>query len=139
MASIDFYTEAHLFVSAIRVLEYQQTRPPSVDDICEILSLSLEEGHRICRRLSDFKVIDQIEGAYGTRLSISDHLKLEEIPREMEENGLSEALKKFQSERKQITEKVESIKAEQDEKKKNLFAELEKQLKDGMGKKRQAD
>lgn len=135
MASMDFYTEAHLVVSAIRVLEYQHARPPSIDDVCEILSFSLEKGNRICRKLFDLKVIDLIEGAYGTRLSVKDHLKLEDIPQEAEESRLSEALKEFQENRKQITKKVESIQAEQAEKKKDLFAELEKQLKKGVDKK----
>ena len=129
---IDLYMEAHLTVAALRVLEHRHTHPPSVDDVCEMLGYSLEKGNRICRKLTEMGIIDLIEGAYGTRLSVTDHLKIEEIPRGASDDRLNEELKKFQAERKQITQKVESIKAEQEEKKKSLFAELEKQLKTGV-------
>ena len=134
MTQLDPYSEAHLVVAAIRILEYRHGRPPSVDEICQCLSFSLEKGNQICRKLHDLEVVRVIDGAFGTRISIANHLKLEEISRE-EEDRLSEELKKFQESRKQITQKVESIQAEQAEKKKNLFAELEEKLKKETGKK----
>ncbi len=129
MASTDFYTESHLVIAAIRLLEHQKKAPPGIDDVCKALACSAEHGNRICRRLFDMKVIRLIEGAYGTRLFILDHLKLEEIPRGEQGDKLSEELKKFQANRSNMSDKIESIKAEQAEKKKSLFAELEKQLK----------
>jgi len=128
----DFYMEAHLAVAALRVLEHRDPQPPSVDDISEMLGYSLEKGNRLCRKLIELGILELIEGAYGTRLSIVDHLKIEDIPRGAPEDRLNEELKRFQDEKKQIAKKVESIKAEQDEKKKSLFAELEKQLKTGV-------
>ena len=139
MTSIDFYAEAHLTVSAIRVLEYRHTRPPSVDEVCEMLSFSLEKGNRLCRKLLDLGIVSLVQGAYGDRLSIQDHLKLEEIPRGESENRLREELERFQAQRNHITEKVESIRTEQADKKRSLFAELEKQLKSGVTKKPSAD
>lgn len=82
------------------------------------------------------QAINLIEGAYGTRLFILDHLKLEDIPRGEEEDKLSDQLKKFQASRDNMSEKIESIKTEQAEKKKSLFAELEKQLKKNVNKNR---
>lgn len=136
MASIDFYAEAHLVVSAIRMVEYRKKSPPSIDDVCEALAYTLEHGSRICRRLFEMQAINLIEGAYGTRLFILDHLKLEDIPRGEEEDKLSDQLKKFQASRDNMSEKIESIKTEQAEKKKSLFAELEKQLKKNVNKNR---
>jgi len=135
MGSIDFYTEAHLVVSAIRMLEYRHTRPPSVGEVCDMLAFSLEKGNRLCRKLSELEAIRLIEGAYGVRLSVQDHLKLEEIPRGKPESRLSNEVKRFQDQRNHFTHKVESIQAEQADKKKSLFAELEKQLKSDLGEK----
>ena len=135
MAPTDFYTEAHQVIAAIRILEHQKKTAPSVDAVCETLAYSLERGSRICRRLFEMKAINLIEGAYGTRLFILDHLKLEEIPRGEEGSKLSEELKRFRATRDNMSEKIESIKTEQAEKKKSLFAELEKQLKKGVGEK----
>ena len=129
MTSLDFYTEAHLFVAAIRVLEHQKKTLPSIRDVCNILNISLEHGNSICRKLFERTVINLVEGAYDSRLFITDHLKLEEIPKEEKEDKFNEELKRFQEQQKQLSQKIESIHAEQTEKKKNLFAELEKKLK----------
>jgi len=129
MSPLDFYTEAHLVVATIRVLEFQKKAPPSVNDICETLAISLEHGHRICRKLFELSAINLVESSHGLRLFINDHLKLEEIPREKIEDKLNEELRQFQQQQKQISQKVETIQAQQTEKKRNLFAELEKKLK----------
>ena len=94
-----------------------------------MVSFSLEQGNFICNKLEDMGVIEVVEGAYGTRLFIKNHLILEEIPQDGPESRLDEALKQFHSSRKAYSRKVESIKADQDVKRKNLFADLEKKLK----------
>ena len=134
MKDRDLYTEAHLVVAATRVLEHRDSAPPTLDAVCEILSFSLEQGGHICRRLKEMGVVDMVEGGYGIRLYIKDHLKIEEIPRGTAESRLDDELKKFQSAQKKISQKVESIKAEQEEKKKTLFAKLEKEMKKGLEK-----
>ena len=63
------------------------------------------------------------------RLFIKDHLLLEEIPISDQESKLDEALKQFKATRKGYADKVASIQADQKEKRKNLFADLEKKLK----------
>lgn len=132
---INLYTIAHLFVSAIRVCEHQNKRPAAVEDICRILSISIERSNYICRKLKELGIIEEIEGSYGNRLFIRDHLKIEEIPREGDDRKFDEELKKFQKSQKAISHKIENIKAKQAEKKKNLFAEMEKKLKQELDKK----
>jgi len=134
MKDTNFYGNAHLVVAAIRVLEHEKTRPPSIDEVCGALSVSLELGHMLCRKLQDMDIIEVLEGSYGTRLFIRDHLKLEDIPKESTEPGLEAAIRQFQDSRKEMAEKVASIQADQAEKKKNLFAELEKKLKENIDK-----
>ncbi|MBW1841541.1 MAG: hypothetical protein JRI75_07075 [Deltaproteobacteria bacterium] len=136
MKDRDFYTDAHLIVAAARVLEHRDSAPPTLDAVCQFLSFSLEQVGHICRKLKEIGIIDMVESAYGNRLYIKNHLKIEDIPRGAKESRLDDELKKFQSTQKKLSQKVESIKAEQEEKKKNLFAKLEKEMKKGLEKKK---
>ena len=138
METKDQYTQAHLVVSAIRVLDHQQSAPPAIEEVCRMLGYTLEQGHMICRRLKELGIIDIVEGAFGTRLSIKDYLALEEIPKGFRESLLDKELKAFQSTRKERSKEMEvaSFKAKQDEKKRTLFAEIEKKLKGGIDQKK---
>jgi hypothetical protein len=130
----DLYTHAHAFVAGIRVCEFRKAGQPTVDDVCNLLSMSTEQGHHICNKLAELQVIECVEGAFGIRVFIRDHLKLEEIPRGETGSSMEDELKKFQDSKKQFSKKIESIKAAQAEKKKSLFAEVEKKLKEQMDK-----
>lgn len=123
------YDEAHLIVSAIRVLNHRNAAPPSVEEVSDLLKVSLEQGNRLCRRVCDAGVAEVVDGAYGPKLFVKNHLAIEELPREAPKDALEGELKKFQDERRQIRHKVEAIQAKQAEKQKALFAELEKKLK----------
>jgi hypothetical protein len=129
MQSENIYANAHLFVAAVRVLDHQKGAPPAIEKVGALLSFSAEKTHLISRKLVDMGIIEVLEGAYGNRLVIKDHLKLEDIPKDATESKLDEELKKFKTGRKEIEKRVESIKAEQEQKQKELFAELEKKLK----------
>jgi hypothetical protein len=129
MTEKDLYNQAHLFVAAIRVLTHQKSAPPAMQNVCDLLDCSLEHGHWVSRRLTALEIIEAVQGAYGTRLFIKDHRKLEEIAQTPTENKLDEALREFQASRQDQSQKVAAVQAEQKAKQKNLFADLEKQLK----------
>jgi hypothetical protein len=131
MQNSDSYSNAHLFVAAIRVLTQQNSLPPSIDQVCRIISFSLEQGNFICKKLKELGVVDVVEGGFGNRLFIKDHLKIEEIPKGKKEGKLEESLKEFQNSKKEFSRKIESFQAKQAKKQKDLFAELEKKLKKG--------
>lgn len=133
--SKDLYTSAHLIISAIRVFEHQHNKPPTVEDICQLLSMSIEHSSYLSRKLKEMGIIDAVEGSYGMRLFIRDFLKIEEIPRDDDRSKLEEELQKFQESQKGLSQKIESIKTQQAEKKKSLFAEMEKKLKKELDKK----
>ena len=129
----DFYQEAHLFVAAVRILAYQRKNtPPTVKEICRLLSFSSEWGGMMCRRLQKLGVVDIITDSFQIRVFVDDHRKLEEIPRHEKEaeSGFDRDLEKFREEKKNLAGKVEAIQAELTEKKKGLFADLEKKLKE---------
>jgi hypothetical protein len=136
MKTITFYQNAHLFVAAIRVLEHQKKAPPLMEDVCRLLSFSLEQGHFICKKLEQMGIVEAVEGGYGLRLFIKNHLALEDLPKEGSQSRLEEALKEFKASKDVFQKKVASIKADQDKKKQSLFADLEKKLKQDMQKKK---
>jgi len=131
----DTYSKAHLFVAAMRLCEHRNGTPPSIEDICKTTSFSMEQANFLCRKLEELGVINAIEGSFGIRLFIQDHLKIEDIPQQPEGPNLEKELKKFQDNQKKLTQKIESFKVEQAEKKKNLFAEMDKKLKAELNKK----
>jgi len=134
MQNADFYSNAHLVVAAIRVLTHQNSTPPSMDQVCRIISFSLEQCNFICKKLKKIGIVDVVEGGFGTRLFIKNHLKIEEIPKGKKEDDLEESLKAFQNSRKDFTQKIESFQAKQAKKQRDLFAELEEKLKKGSNK-----
>ncbi|MCF8049985.1 MAG: hypothetical protein K9L59_02025 [Desulfobacterales bacterium] len=129
MAAASLYDQGHLVVAAIRVLEHQKGVPPSVDDISRCLSLSAEQSNRICSRLQEAGVIEVVKGAYGTRAFVRDYLRLEDLPKSEESAKLADEVKKFQESRKGMDERIAEFKAQQEEKKKSMFADLDKKLK----------
>ena len=131
----DLYSVAHLFVAAIRVCEHQISSPPTMDDISKILKMSLERSNYVCRKLKELGVIDSVEGSYGNRLFVRDHLKIEDIPRDTDGTQLDAELQKFKDAQKALGKKIETIQAQQAKKKKDLFAEMEKKLKQQLDKK----
>ena len=133
--SKNLYTTAHLFVSAIRVWEYQNDPPPALEEISQMLAMSIERTNYICRKLKEIGIVDSVEGSFGNRLFVRDHLKIDEIPREDDESKREEELKKFKESQKGLSQKIETIQAKQAQKKKDLFAEMEKKLKQELDKK----
>ena len=131
----DLYSNSHLFVAAIRIFEHCNSSPPSLNDICKTLSFSIEKGNLLLRRLKELEIIDVVEGSYGDRIFIRNHLKLEDIPSGEEQSKLEEELRKFQATQKKLSQKVESFQTEQAQKKKSLFSEMEKKLKAELEKK----
>jgi len=133
---IDFYDEAHLLVAAIRMFNHLNSRPPTVEDLCRTINISIERGNFLCRKLEELGIIEAVAGSYGARWYIREHLRIEDIPRGEPENKLGDELKKFQDSQKALSQKFESMKAEQQQKKKNLFADMEKKLKEELEKKK---
>lgn len=131
MKKTDFYSNAHLVVAAIRIHSHQNAAFPTIDEVSRTLSFSMEQGNYICKKLIGMGIIEVVEGAYETRLFIKNHLKIEEIPKGEKDSGLKEDLKKFKNSKKDFTQKIESFQAKQAKKQKDLFAELEKKMKNG--------
>lgn len=128
----DQYETAHLIVAAIRILDHQKGMPPDVEAVGKMLSLSSEESHFFCRKLEKAGIIEVVESAFGTKLFVKNHLELEKLPRGGQETHLKTDIDKFMSQRQDQFKEIESIKAKHEQKKKDLFDEINQKLKDGL-------
>lgn len=130
MEKKDLYSAGHLIVAAIRVLDHQKGMPPDIETLGQALSFSTEECLFFCRRLEKSGIIKIVESAFGIKLFIKDHLELEKLPRTENDTPIKDDIEKFMSQKQDQFKEIESIKAKQDQKKKDLFAEIEQKLKD---------
>ncbi len=74
------YEEGHLFVAAVRVLRHQLGAPPSLEELCSMLGISVEAGGATCRSLAQQNILEMIEDPFSVKVIIQDHLLLEELP-----------------------------------------------------------
>jgi len=127
------YSTAHLFVAAIRILDHRDGAPPELTAVCQQLDFSDEKGSYLLNRLKVLGIVDTVKSGFNNRIVVADHLAIEDLPRNVEESRLEQELKKFQKGKNVLEEKVASIKAQQNQKKQDLFAEIEKKMKKKMG------
>ena len=122
-------------MAALRVLDYQDGAPPALESVCRQLNFSEEKGSYLLNRLKELGIVDTVKSGFNDRIVVANHLAIEDIPRDAEESRLEQELKKFKKGKNAMKDKVASIKAQQDQKKQDLFAELEKKFKKKIEKK----
>ena len=69
---MDSYSEGHLFVAAIRLLQHQKNVPPSLEDVCAMLETTPESGHAVCRSLKKAGIIETLEDPYTIKLLVAE-------------------------------------------------------------------
>ena len=132
---MDAYTEAHLIVAAIRVLQHTNSSLPRIEEICTMLSISDEAGHSACRRLAKLGIVEILEDPFSIKLSVANHLAIETIPKGApQEKGLAREIEKFQAEKMKAGKKVADIQAELARKQKDKLAAIEAKFKKDMEK-----
>ena len=121
---------AHLVVSAVRVLEHQLKRPPSVDEIAELLGFAKEYAGHLVRALEAHEIVHPIHGPFETRVEIRDHHKIEELPAEDSGPGFKDEVddfhRKFEEKQKKLQNLFESGEAEERQRKR--FESLDDEL-----------
>jgi hypothetical protein len=123
-------------MAAVRLLAHRDQTPPDLDQVCRMLDLSQERTGFICRRLEDIGALETVKGAYGVRLFVRDHLKIEDIPKEDAPDKLQNELSKFQAAQQNAASRIAALQADQKKKKKTLFEEMEKKLRAEIEKKK---
>ena len=94
------YDESHLYVAGVRVLAHTHHRPPTVEEVAELLDLSKEAAYHLARALSARKILRLVESPFETHLEIADHRLLESLPRVETGPGIAEDLEEFTEKKK---------------------------------------
>ncbi len=132
---MDPYTEAHLFVAAIRLLQHQKQTPPAIEDVCKTLDVSVEAGLAVCRKLQKSSIVTMSEDPFSIKLGVDNHLEIENLPKEQKDgDSLSEDLEKFMAKKQDMDKKVEAIQAGLQKKKQDLHSDIEARLRKEMDK-----
>jgi hypothetical protein len=98
------YEEGHAHVAAVRVLQHRLARPPTIEEIAEVLGSKPEITNHRLRALEALGIVTIVENPFEVHVSVRDHLALEKLPPEVSEAGLSEAVQDF---KKRQAEKAE--------------------------------
>ncbi|MFH1679995.1 MAG: hypothetical protein ABIH26_05050 [Candidatus Eisenbacteria bacterium] len=94
------YEEGHLFVAAVRIVAHRESRPPTVEEIAELLGQSREIAYHLARGLAEKGVLRLLANPFETHVEIADHLAVEELPREDHGPGIEKDLREFQERKK---------------------------------------
>ncbi|MDR3631881.1 MAG: hypothetical protein P4L42_16285 [Desulfocapsaceae bacterium] len=132
---MDAYTEAHLVVAAIRILQHQKRTPPKLEEVCSLLAISDEAGHSCCRNLAKLGIIEVLEDPFSLNLTVANHLEIEKIPKnEQDGKGLARELEQFQAKKMKEGKKIADIQAEMAKKKQDMLSAIESKFKKEMEK-----
>lgn len=132
---MDPYNEAHLLVAAIRILQHQKHSPPTIEEVCSLLDISVEAGLITSRALSKTGIIELSEDPFSIKLAIADHLGIEKLPRQAKkEDSISRELAAFMEKKKDMDKKVESIQADLKKKRQDMHGGIEEKLRKEMEK-----
>ncbi len=132
---MDPYHEAHLLVAAIRILHHKKHSPPTIEEVCSTLDISVESGLATCRNLDKRGIIELSEDPFSIKLGIVDHLEIEKLPRETKKgDNLSKELEAFMAKKKDMDKKVEEIQADLKKKRQDMHGGIEEKLRKEMEK-----
>ena len=129
MKDLSLYQTAHLVVAAIRVLEYRDGNPPTVEAIAGLLIVSAEQAHRLCRKLESNGIVKITGSAYDARVFIQDHGAIEGLSDEPPKSGLEEELEKFKKDQQSKHKAIDDLKNKEASRRQELFKQIEEQLK----------
>lgn len=124
-------SQAHVVVAAVRVLTHKLNRPPSIEEIAELLGYSNEITGHLVRVLEARAIVHTIKSPFDVRVEIHEHLKIEELPIEDTGPGLQDEVDEFHKRFQQKQEALQNLfdSGELEAKKKKRLAGLEDELK----------
>lgn len=128
--NLTLYQKGHLLLSGIRIFEFNNEYAPGIEDLWHMFeSISREDLEFVVRRMENMGVVNVVGAAGSHRIFIGDHLKLEELKEEDKGPSMENEVAKFKEQQSKIGEKVTQMQAEQKNRKKDLYADMEQKLK----------
>ncbi len=109
MAHVPPQREAHLVVAAVRVLAHKTGRPPSVDEVAELLGQARELTGHLIRGLESVGIVNTIKSPFDLRVEVQNHLEIESLPVEDTGPGLRDEVEEFDKRFKEKQEKLQNL------------------------------
>ena len=132
MPTIPSQPKAHLLVAAIRVLGHKLQRPPTVDELGELLGFAREYAGHLVRALEAHEILHAIHGPFETRVEIRDHRRIEELPAEESGPGFQDEVddfhRKFEEKQRKLQNLFDSDEMQEHQRKR--FESLDDELRD---------
>ena len=119
-------------MAALRLFVHKNDRPPSIREIGEMIGMSVEMGNYLCNRLAQLGVVEVVEAFFEEKVTLKNHLLLEELPHEEKASTFEAEIRKFKEDSEKKQEEIKKIQEAGKDSKKGLFDDLEKQLKEGL-------
>ena len=126
------YQQGHLIVAAVRVLEYTNAKPPTMEEIGALLELSHEVVGVVARALESRAIVKIHKTPFDTRVEVVDHTLLEDLPQEDTGAAMREELEDFQQRSQDKRAELDRlfVDGEFQKKKQEKHAGLDQQLKE---------
>ena len=119
-------------MAAVRVLEHRLARPPTYEEIGDLLGISHEIVGQLARSLESRGILSLMKTPFDVKVEIRDHTALEDLPQETAgaamKGEVEEFLKKARGRQEDLEKKLAGAAFQKDQKKK--FEDLEAQLKE---------
>lgn len=133
--NLNLYQKGHLLLAGIRIFEFNNEYAPDIEDLWRIFEgVSREDLEFVVRRLEGMGIVTVASSAGSRRIFIRDHLKLEEL-KEMDKGpSMEDEVARFKEQQSKIGDKVTKMQAEQKNRKKDLYADMEQKLKEEIAK-----
>ncbi len=128
--------EAHLLAAAIRVLENRQQRPPTPEEMAELLDLSESAVRLQLNALSDLGIFHLVESAFAVHVEIKDYLLIEDLS-DTAGPAISEDLAAFDRKKEAEARRMANLfdSGEHEATRKDRLDKMDQELKEFKGKK----
>ena len=125
------YFESHLVVAAIRILTHKEGRPPTPDEVAELIGFSGEKVHVLAHELGKLKIIRAMESPFDVRLDVLDPVPLESLPRTESDTAMTEELAGFKAKSKEKQDEMQRMfrENEAEKRRKDRVSKLEEHFK----------
>jgi hypothetical protein len=135
---LTLYDKGQLIGAAIRLHQHSKGTPPSPDQIAEALQINVEQVHHTINKMADLGAVLVMEGAYGSRVLLADHHKIDDLEGKDAAPGIDDEVAAFQEAQAKKNEALAARfgKDYVDPQKAELKADLDSRLADKSGFKR---
>jgi hypothetical protein len=125
------YEDGHLVTAATRVLIHKVGKPPTPEQIADLLGQPPDFVRALVVSLGDEGILKLVENPFEIRVEIGDYARIEDLPREADGPTISDELDSFIQKKRgeyEATERMLSMDEIQKKQKKKM-SKLEEEMK----------